>query len=109
NREACLNNLGPLASVGRAVVGKGQRNEEQLGRAANQEADRLYGAHFFCPEGGTYLLSPDGKTCRCSVHGTVLDPKQSTEPTEKGSTAALKGLSGSSASLTFMKDGLHAV
>jgi len=112
NREACLNNLGPLASVGRAVVGKPdkeQRSEEQLGRAARQEAGRLHGAHFFCPEGGQYLLSPDGKTCRCSVHGTVLEPKQATEPSEKGSASALKGLSGVTATLTFMKDGLHAV
>ena len=108
NREACLNNLGPLASVGRAVVEKG-RTEEQLGRAAHQEADRLYGVHFFCPDGGRYLLSPDGKTCRCSVHGTLLEPVQQTEPSEKGSTSALKGLSGLTASLTFRKDGLHAV
>jgi hypothetical protein len=111
NREACLNNLGPLASIGRATVkpDKEQRSEEQLGRAACQDADRLYGAHFFCPEGGQYLLSPDGKTCRCSVHGTILDPKQATEPSEKGSASALKGLSGVTATLTFMKDGLHAV
>jgi hypothetical protein len=111
NREACLNNLGPLASVGRAVVsGKDEnRTEEQLGRAANQEADRLYGAHLFCPEGGRYLLSPDGKTCRCSVHGTVLDPRQATEPAEKGTASALKGLSGVTASLTLTKEGLRAV
>ena len=43
NREACLNNLGPLASVGRAVAAKGGSTPEQLGRAAAQEADRLYG------------------------------------------------------------------
>ncbi len=108
NREACLNNLGPLASVGRAVVEKG-RTEEQLGHAAQQEADRLYGVHFFCPEGGRYLLSPDGKTCRCSVHGTLLEPVQQTEPSDKGSALALKGLSGLTALLTFRKDGLHAV
>jgi hypothetical protein len=112
NREACLNNLAPLASVGRAIVAgsqAGERSEEQLGRAAHQEADRLYGAHFFCPEGGHYLLSPDGKTCRCSVHGTVFEPKQGTEPSQKGSAAALQGLSGVTAALTFQKDGLHAV
>lgn len=111
NREACLNNLGPLASVGRAVVAKGEkeRPEEDLGRAAHREADRLYGAHFFCPEGGHYLLAPDGKTCRCSAHGSFLDPKQGTEPSEKGSASALKGLSDVTASLTFLKDGLHAV
>jgi hypothetical protein len=112
NRQACLNNLGPLASVGRSVVSgprDGERTEEQLGRAANQAADRLYGAHFFCPEGGRYLLAPDGKTCRCSVHGSVLDPKQQTEPSAKGSSSALQGLSDVTASLTFTKDGLRAV
>jgi hypothetical protein len=112
NRQACLNNLGPLASVGRSVVAgpqRGERTQEQLGRTTHQEADRLYGAHFFCPEGGQYLLSADGKTCRCSVHGTILEAKQATEPAEKGSTAALQGLSGVTAALTFRKDGLHAV
>jgi hypothetical protein len=111
NRQACLNNLGPLASVGRGLAGKLGREstEEQHGRAAQHEADRLYGTHFFCPEGGQYLLSADGKTCRCSVHGSVLEPRQETQPSEKGSSAALKGLSGVTASLTFLKDGLHAV
>ena len=112
NREACLNNLGPLASVGRSVLAGQQsreRTEEELGRAARQEADRLYGVHFFCPEGGHYLLSADGKTCRCSVHGTALEPKQGTEPSEKGSASALKGLNGLTAALTFRKEGLRAV
>ena len=104
NREACLNNLGPLASVGRSVLAGQQsreRTEEELGRAARQEADRLFGVHFFCPEGGHYLLSGDGKTCRCSVHGTALEPKQGTEPSEKGSVSALKGLSGLTAAKRF--------
>jgi hypothetical protein len=112
NRQACLNNLGPLTSVGRAIVAgpqRGERTPEQLGRTTHQEADRLYGAHFFCPEGGQYLLSADGKTCRCSVHGTILDAKQATAPAEKGSAAALQGLNGVTAALTFRKDGLHAV
>jgi hypothetical protein len=112
NRQACLNNLGPLASVGRGLVGgpqDGERTEEQLGRAAQQAADRLYGAHFFCPEGGHYLLSPDGKACRCSVHGSALEPKQATEPSARGSSSALTGLREVTASLTFTKDGLRAV
>jgi len=112
NREACLNNLGPLASAGRAVAAGNrdkERTEEQLGLAANQEADRLYGVHFFCPEGGHYLLSADGKTCRCSVHGALLDPRQGSAPADKGNTSVLKGLGGVTATLTFMKDGLHAV
>jgi hypothetical protein len=111
NREACLNNLGPLASVGRAVVRAGEkdRTEEQLGSAAVREAERLYGAHFFCPEGGRYLLPADGKTCRCSVHGTLIEPSQLDAPSEKGSSSALKGLNGLTATLTFHKDGLHAV
>src|SRR5262249_4612888 len=52
NREACLNNLGPLASVGRSLIAgpqRKERTEEQLGHATNQEADRLHGTHFFCP------------------------------------------------------------
>jgi hypothetical protein len=55
------------------------------------------------------MLSADGRTCRCSVHGTILEPKQATEPAKKGSTTALQGLDGVTAALTFRKDGLHAV
>ena len=88
---------------------KGSDGERGWGNAANREADRLYGSHFYCPEGGHYLLSADGKTCRCSVHGSLLEPKQATEPAEKSSVAVLKGLNGVTASLTFIKEGLHAV
>ena len=76
----------------------------------HKQADRLHGVHFFCPEGGHYLLSPDGKSCRCSVHGSALNPRQETEPGEKGSTGKLlQEVTGLTATLTFMEDGLHAV
>jgi hypothetical protein len=113
NREACLNNLGPVASVGRALVAGGTgatpKTEEQLGRVAHHEAGKLFGVHFFCPEGGHYLLSADGKTCRCSVHGTATDPRQAAEPSDRGSSKSMKDLAGVTATLMFLEDGLHAV
>lgn len=55
NREACLNNLGPLSSVGRAYTAAlGKIDEAELARIAgriHREADRLHGVHFFCSGG----------------------------------------------------------
>src|SRR5439155_1303858 len=89
NRQACLCNLGPLSSVGRAfgTLASGKEgNEEAARRGARvlRFADRLHTVHFFCPEGGLYLLSPDGKSMTCSFHGSALHPRQETKPLEGG-------------------------
>jgi hypothetical protein len=114
NRRACLNNLGPLASVGRAVVASSQagakRTLPELSLLTRQTADQLYGVHFFCPEGGRYELTPDGRTCRCSVHGWAADPVQAPAPaTASPLGKLLDRFTGASATLTFLEDGLHAV
>ncbi len=113
SRVACLKNLGPLASAGRAVVASGAgegRSEEALGRAALREADRVQGVHFFCPERGHYLLSADGKACRCSVHGSVSDPRQAAAPSERDATGKLlASLEEVTGTLTLTKEGLRAV
>ena len=110
NRQACTNNLGPLSSVGRAVGHVGDKNGEQAGKEAQRLADELYAVHFFCPEGGKYLLSPDGKTCSCSVHGSARDPRQNIAPNDAaGPGKVLQEFGGLTATLTFMEDGLHAV
>ena len=109
NRQACGNNLGPIASVGRAVA-KSEQSPEQLGKEALRLADQLYAVHFFCPESGQYLLSPDGKVCSCSVHGSARDPRQNVAPNEAaGPGKVLQEFGGLTATLTFLEDGLHAV
>jgi hypothetical protein len=108
NRQACTNNLGPLSSVGRAVAN--DQSGEQLGKEAHRLADQLYAVHFFCPESGKYVLSPDGKTCSCSVHGSAHEPRQNVAPNEAaGPNKVLQQFGGLTASLTFLEDGLHAV
>ncbi|MGE5195496.1 MAG: hypothetical protein ACM3U2_23635 [Deltaproteobacteria bacterium] len=73
-------------------------------------ADRLHGAHFFCPEGGRYERTADGKGMKCSVHGSALDPRQPPAPTQDQSLGKLLStFAGMEATLTFLEDGLHAV
>jgi hypothetical protein len=113
NREACLNNLVPIANAGRALAAgkEGAKGSwDERGKRAHAFADRLYGVHFYCPEGGRYLLSPDGKTCKCSVHGTPEAPKQPARPDERSQLGRLmKEFADLTATLTFLEDGLHAV
>jgi hypothetical protein len=110
NRKACAHNVGPIMSVGRAVAAKGEKSGAELGKEAQRLADELYAVHFFCPDGGKYVLSDDGKTCSCSVHGNAREPKQGTAPNQtSGPGKVLQEFGGLTASLTFLEDGLHAV
>jgi hypothetical protein len=114
NRQACLRNLGPLASAGRAViaqgVGKPGRDGKAFGEEARRLADQMYAVHFFCPEGGHYVLSPEGRSCSCSIHGSANDQKQPLAANDRdGPGKLLHNFGGLTASLTFLEDGLHAV
>jgi hypothetical protein len=107
-REACLNNLGPISSVARALAASGD------GRATPEEvlrqADKLHAVHFFCPDGGKYLVSADGKEVTCSVHGSLAKPTQLPVPAANSPTGRLmREFGGATAALTFLEDGLHAV
>jgi hypothetical protein len=117
NREACLSNLGLLSSVGRAfTAGAGAdraastQSGEQMGQQIHDYADKLYAVHHFCPEDGHYVLSPDGKEIVCSVHGSALAPRQQSAPKDDSAQGKLlRDFAGLTTSLTFMKEGLHAV
>ncbi|HMF11240.1 MAG TPA: DUF1559 domain-containing protein, partial [Gemmataceae bacterium] len=111
NREACLNNLGPLSSVGRALTAASPSAVQvERDRELRRLADRLHAVHFFCPEGGSYHLSPDGKTTTCSIHGSALEPKQPSAPTDAtGPGKLMDELGDVTATFTFLEDGLHAV
>jgi hypothetical protein len=108
NREACLRNLRPMTSVARAL--RAEKPEGDLTKETQRTADRLYAVHFFCPDGGRYVPSADGKTCSCSVHGSAEHQQQPLAPIEAaGSGKALQNFGGLTATLTFLEDGLHAV
>jgi hypothetical protein len=101
NRKACLNNLSPLSNIARANID---------GQNVWRLADKFYGTHFFCPEGGHYELAVDGKTVNCSVHGSVLNPRQALTPDENGSMGKLMStFQGMTAAVTFTDEGLRAV
>jgi hypothetical protein len=107
-REACLNNLGPISSVGRAMAAADDRAVDSL--EVHRQADKLHSVHFFCPDGGRYVVSADGKQATCTVHGSAAAPKQLPAPAPGSPTGRLmKGFSGATAELTFLEDGLHAV
>lgn len=108
SRTACLNNLGPLSSIARAVSAsrQGPAKPGQLHR----EADRLHAVHFFCPDGGNYQVSPDGKQVTCTVHGTAAAPRQLPAPSPRSPMGRLiKDFGGATAELSFLEDGLHAI
>lgn len=113
-REACLNNLGPLSSAARALTSAAEGTQapagEALDRAAVELAGRLAGARFVCPEGGAYHVSADGREVACSVHGTAADPRQPAAPSDASAAGrTMHRLGDLTTTLTFTDDGLHAV
>jgi hypothetical protein len=117
NRQACFKNLGPVSYAGRALAAQASWKQDEAanswdkrGRLARQAADQLYWVHFFCPESGNYLLSADGRTCKCSIHGSIAAPQQPAAPNEDSALGKLrKEFTTMTAALTFLEDGLHAV
>ncbi|MBA3804754.1 MAG: hypothetical protein H0X14_03455 [Acidobacteria bacterium] len=117
DREACLNNLGALAGVSRALTARtpgattaDAPTGEELDQLVWQYADKFQAVHLFCPEGGRYIASPDGRSVSCSIHGSVLDPRQPSAPTEASAPSKLlRELAGATATLNFTQDGLRAV
>jgi hypothetical protein len=78
-------------------------------RVLEQAAD-VYGCEFISPDGGNYLLAPDGKSIDHSLYGNELKPRQPPRLTEDGELAKLiRQFAGATATLTFLDDGLHAV
>jgi hypothetical protein len=106
NRKACLANLGPVANVARGWDTRGGEPDAAL----FDRVARVYGARPFCPDGGRYLLAEDGKSCRCSVHGSARDPRQPAAPAESSATAkTMRSFAGLNATLTFEPEGLRAL
>jgi hypothetical protein len=109
HRQACHENLSLLVNVNR-----GWNDRRPTGDAPDaalmSRVTRFYGVRPFCPDGGAYTLSADGKSCSCSVHGDDRDPRQPAAPSPASATGRLlKSFGGLSATLTFQEDGLRAV
>jgi hypothetical protein len=107
NRAACHSNLDMLSNVSRGWNDKRQATPDaELLKRVGQ----VYGERPFCPDGGSYSLSPDGKSCMCSVHGGHSDPRQPAAPTEASSTGKLlKSFGGLTATIRFEEDGLRVI
>jgi hypothetical protein len=108
-RRACLDNLGPLSDLTRALPA-GERADAASWRARVAALARsVHGARFFCPDGGDYSTDGDG-ACRCSVHGTVAAPIQppALSPASEAGRL-LRAFRGSTMALTFLPEGLRAV
>jgi Protein of unknown function (DUF1559) len=104
HRSGCHDNLSLLANVARGW------NDKAVDAAVRERVARFYGIRPFCPDGGTYTLSADGRRCTCSVHGDPQDPRQLAAPTADSPTGqVLKTFAGLRATLTFHEDGLRAV
>jgi hypothetical protein len=116
NRQACLCNLGPLSQVGRTFGVAVKRGEysDALARRHSRDicrlADRLHAVHFFCPEGGDYLLDREGRAVTCSVHGWNQQPRQHAIGHDRADgNTPLRDFGGMTIILTFLDDGLRAV
>jgi hypothetical protein len=112
NRQACLKNLGPLGSLSRALnsTGHGSGAGQPVAFSeVTKYAARLHDVRYFCPDGGQYAVGEHGASCTCSVHGTLLAPRQAPKPAEASELGKLlRDFQDMNVSLTFLEDGLHA-
>jgi hypothetical protein len=105
-RAACQANMEMVANVNRGWNDRAPTAD----RFVLDHVARVYGARPFCPDGGAYTLAPDGRSCRCSVHGSHDDPRQPAGPTEASATGRLmKSFSGLTAAIRFADDGFRVV
>jgi hypothetical protein len=113
NRRACLNNLGPLSDVSRAYFASDSTRRgdgKQLGPRLLEKARRHFGKEYSCPDGGAYIVSADGRSVACSIHGSARAPAQNVEPRSTSPISKLmENLDAVTATLTFQDDGLRAV
>jgi hypothetical protein len=85
-REACLHNVGPLSSLVRAFGAPVQgKSTEQVHAELVARGAACYDAHFFCPDGGRYVLSEDRQSVICAVRPP---PRASPRPRRRPATSA---------------------
>jgi len=104
HRAVCHAHLSAVANVARGW------NDKAVNATVRERVARFYGVRPFCPDGGTYTLSADGRRCTCNVHGDPQEPRQLAAPSPDSPTGqVLKTFAGLRATLTFHEDGLRAV
>ena len=76
----------------------------------------MNGAHFACPDGGTYRLAADGMSFECSEHGALDQPRQKAVPAAASAAGRLLldrqgnlALRDATATLSLTPEGLRAV
>lgn len=104
-RRSCHGNLGYLTAFARArhaLTGKSDLEGELFSVA------RVHPDGRACPSRGIYSFDEQSHNARCSVHGSLYDPRQprSTEAAECANSASR--LKFASMSLSFIEDGLSA-
>jgi hypothetical protein len=111
NRAACLHNVGPLSSLARAFApATAGKPAERMHAGLVTLGARFYDTHFFCPDGGQYQLSSDGKSVTCTLHGSAAAPRQAATPAAESELGRLlRDFTDMTLTLTFLEDGLHAV
>jgi hypothetical protein len=115
NRQTCLGNQGPLSGIARALTAvppgaEAAKTASWDDRRMHDYAARVYGTYHACPDGGRYVLSADGKTVTCTVHGSPQNPRQGMAPADGSPTARLmRDFADLTAALTFTPEGLRAV
>lgn len=117
NRQACAKNVVTLSAIARALAAEdlaaaanGPTRSPQQNTLLARRGSEVHGCRFYCPDGGRYVLSPDGKGCRCAYHGVPAEPFQLPAPAPRGPLGqAMRQFAGATATLSFLEDGLHAV
>jgi len=106
-RRACLNNLGPLTDVMRALAGDDAQNIQWPQVEARLR--ETLGKQAYCPCGGIYAFHSQDKTAFCSVHGSLAAPRQPVSMASSSLMGLAATLRDVQLQLNFLEDGLHAV
>ncbi len=105
DERACHHNLAPLTEVARAGFGD----------SIDDTVDKAYlrdGVRYACPSGGRYVyeINASEPTVKCTLHGSVLEPRQPLAPPEASNAAKLSAELGEiEASVKLTPEGLRAV
>ena len=105
------------AGAGALAAGDGAGRGDAAGDARKKAMERvlrcaaqIHGERYYCPDGGRYALSADGKQVVCEHHGSRERPRQAAAPsTGTKSGRLLNKFGGVTASITLTEEGLRAV
>ena len=105
DRGACLNNVGPVSNLARALAAANPHMEAgKFEEKLHELAHKIYGVDFYCPAGGKDVPADDRKSVTCRVHGTASPPQA--QP-EGGSAQESQGFRRADVGRRF-EDSLHA-